>query len=231
VISSSNADRCAATAREVASKHAATVVPIVADMFEPESMDALFRQAMDALGGIDILFINHPGPALGLASEIDVNVLEQQFRMMVVSPIRLVSRVLPGMRERRWGRIVSVGGAGMVTPLANKVMDDTLRPSLAAYSKALANEVAADGVDLAVAPEHELGDEERKRQACEIGDRERAPDQSPTPMAPDRRSSRPRAARPCAVEQLELEGGGAFELGRGHRSLDPACSIRCAVST
>ncbi len=146
MISSSNADRCAATAREVASKHAATVVPIVADMFEPESMDALFRQAMDALGGIDILFINHPGPALGLASEIDVNVLEQQFRMMVVSPIRLVSRVLPGMRERRWGRIVSVGGAGMVTPLANKVMDDTLRPSLAAYSKALANEVAADGV-------------------------------------------------------------------------------------
>ena len=146
VISSSNADRCAATAREMAKKHAATVVPIVADMFEPESMDALFDQAMDALGGIDILFINHPGPALGLASEIDVNVLEQQFRMMVVSPIRLVSRVLPGMRERRWGRIVSVGGAGMVTPLANKVMDDTLRPSLAAYSKALANEVAADGV-------------------------------------------------------------------------------------
>ena len=50
------------------------------------------------------------------------------------------------MRERRWGRIVSVGGGGMVAPLPNKVMDDTLRPALVGYSKALANEVAADGV-------------------------------------------------------------------------------------
>ena len=115
-------------------------------MFVPENMDRLLSQAVAALGGIDILFINHPGPALGLAKDIEIGVLEQQIRLMVVSPIRLISRALPAMRERRWGRILAGGGGGMVTPLPNKVMDNTLRPAIAAYSKALANEVAADGV-------------------------------------------------------------------------------------
>ncbi|MBC7780899.1 MAG: SDR family oxidoreductase [Proteobacteria bacterium] len=146
VVSSSNAQRCEAAALAIASAHGTRVVPVVADLFDPDSMDRLFSRALEALGGIDILFLNHPGPALGLAADIDVDLLEPQFRMMLASPIRLISHALPGMRARHWGRIVSVGGGGMVTPLPNKVMDDTLRPALAGYSKALANEVAVDGI-------------------------------------------------------------------------------------
>ena len=146
VVSSSNTERCRDAAHSIAQAHGTKAVAIAADMFAPQSMDRLFASATETLGGIDILFLNHPGPALGRAIDIDPDQLESQFRMMVASPIRLISRALPAMRERRWGRIVSVGGAGMVTPLPNKVMDDTLRPSLVGYSKALANEVAADGV-------------------------------------------------------------------------------------
>src|SRR6185295_11780782 len=80
-VSSSNPDRCRETAHLIAQTHGIRAVPIVADMFVPASMDTLFAQAVDALGGIDILFINHPGPALGLAKDIDHDVLEQQFRM------------------------------------------------------------------------------------------------------------------------------------------------------
>ena len=145
-ISSSNLERCRETADSIARAYGTKAVAIAADMFMPENMDRLLSQAVAALGGIDILFINHPGPALGLAKDIEIGVLEQQIRLMVVSPIRLISRALPAMRERRWGRILAGGGGGMVTPLPNKVMDNTLRPAIAAYSKALANEVAADGV-------------------------------------------------------------------------------------
>lgn len=150
VVSSANAERCRATARAIAEAHGTRVVPIAADMFSAESMDELFTAASEALGGIDILFLNHPGPELGVARDIRLDVLETQFQMMVKSPIQLMSLALPGMLERRWGRILSVSGAGMVTPLPNKVMDDTLRPSITAYSKALANEVAADGVTVNV---------------------------------------------------------------------------------
>jgi 3-oxoacyl-[acyl-carrier protein] reductase len=147
---SSNRANCETAVAAIRAAHGANVVPLVADLFATGSMDALFAQAEAALGGVDILLLNHPGPALGLARDVDTRVLESQFRMMVASPIRLITCALPGMRMRKWGRILSVGGGGMVTPLPNKVMDDTLRPALTAYSKALANEVAADGITVNV---------------------------------------------------------------------------------
>jgi 3-oxoacyl-[acyl-carrier protein] reductase len=145
-ISSSDATRCQAVAGEIAAAHGVRAVGIAADLFQPASMAALHAEAVRALGGIDILFLNHPGPKLGLASEVDPDDLAPQFRMMVESPIRLIQLALPAMRAQRFGRILTVSGGGMVAPLPNKVMDDTLRPAIAAYSKALANEVAADGV-------------------------------------------------------------------------------------
>ena len=85
-ISSSNIERCSETAAAITSAYGVKAVGIAANLFEPESMHGLYHQAVAALGGIDIIFINHPGPALGLAKDIDVSVLEPQFRMMVASP-------------------------------------------------------------------------------------------------------------------------------------------------
>ena len=146
VVSSSNQGRCDHAAKEIAAAHNVKAVGIAADLFQPSQMDTLFEKAFNALGGIDILFINNGGPALGLAQEIDADSLRPQFNMAVESPIRLIKRVLPGMRAQRWGRIVSAGGASMVQALPNKVMDNTMRPAMVGYSKALSNEVAIDGI-------------------------------------------------------------------------------------
>ncbi len=146
VVSSSDRVRCEAAAREIADKQRSRVIAFSADMMEPASMDALFAAAEEALGGVDILVLNHPGPSLGLARDLDPEQLEPQFRMMIASPLRLIVRALPGMRKRGWGRILAIGGAALVTPLPNKVMDNTFRPALAGYAKALANEVAGEGI-------------------------------------------------------------------------------------
>jgi 3-oxoacyl-[acyl-carrier protein] reductase len=150
VVSSSDESRCRDTAVQIAQAHGVRAYGLPADMFHPESIDDLYQRACQALGGVDILFINHPGPTLGLAQDIDAAELDRQYRMMLASPIRLISRSLSAMRQQRWGRIVSVSGGGMVSPLPNKVMDNTLRPALAGYSKALANEVASEGVTVNV---------------------------------------------------------------------------------
>ena len=149
-IASSNARRCEETALDLAGTYGVRTCGIAADIFDPAAMDRLFASAQAQLGGVDILLLNHPGPALGLAKDIDLDELDRQYRMMLASPIRLMARALPDMRQRRWGRILSVSGGGMVSPLPNKVMDDTLRPALAGYSKALANEVAAEGITVNV---------------------------------------------------------------------------------
>jgi 3-oxoacyl-[acyl-carrier protein] reductase len=145
-ISSVDPVRCEQAAAEIAKASTGMCRGFAADMFDPTAMSGLVDRIEAVLGPVDILFINHAGPALGLAKDVDFSVLDAHYRLMVASPLRLIARVLPGMRKRRWGRILSVGGGSMVHALPNKAMDNIFRPALVNYTKALANEVAADGV-------------------------------------------------------------------------------------
>ena len=141
-------DRAAlsALAESLAAKSGAPAHSIAADVGDPASMAALADEALLRMGGVDILVLNHGGPSVGPALDLDIAELEAQFAKMVVAPIRLAMRLLPGMRERRWGRIITVGSSGMVQPLPNMVLSNTLRGAIVGWNKTLANEVAAEGI-------------------------------------------------------------------------------------
>ena len=72
------------------------------------------------------------------------------FEAMVVPVIRLMGLVLPGMRERKWGRMLTIASTGVVQPIPNIVISNALRSSLVGWSKTLAREVAKDGVTVNV---------------------------------------------------------------------------------
>ena len=65
---------------------------------------------------------------------------------MVLSVIALTDRVLPGMRERKWGRIITSTSSGVVAPIPNLGISNALRLSLVGWSKTLAREVGGDGI-------------------------------------------------------------------------------------
>ena len=65
---------------------------------------------------------------------------------MVLSVIALTDRVLPGMRERKWGRIITSTSSGVVAPIPNLGISNALRLSLVGWSKTLAREVGRDGI-------------------------------------------------------------------------------------
>jgi NAD(P)-dependent dehydrogenase (short-subunit alcohol dehydrogenase family) len=65
---------------------------------------------------------------------------------MVLSGFANNDRVLPGMRERHWGRVITSTSSGVVTPIPNLGISNALRSSLLGWSKTLAREVARDGV-------------------------------------------------------------------------------------
>jgi 3-oxoacyl-[acyl-carrier protein] reductase len=69
---------------------------------------------------------------------------------MVLSVIQLADAVLPGMRVRKFGRILTVGSSGVVAPIPNLALSNALRLSLVGWSKTLAREVARDGVTVNV---------------------------------------------------------------------------------
>ncbi len=125
---------------------AASATGIVADVAEGAQMDALAAGAIAAMGGVDILVQNHGGPPPGPALEVTEEALVTWFQRIVLSPIRVANAVLPGMRERRWGRIINVGSSGMVQPLPNMVLSNTLRAALMGWMKTLSAEVAHQGV-------------------------------------------------------------------------------------
>ncbi len=65
---------------------------------------------------------------------------------MVLSVISITDRVLPGMKARKWGRIITSTSSGVVAPIPNLGLSNALRISLVGWSKTLAREVGRDGI-------------------------------------------------------------------------------------
>lgn len=118
----------------------------VLDLADPQQR----RQALDELlaggRGYDILVNNGGGPAPGAVGAVDAAQWHAAFDSMVSALFEVTAKVLPGMRERRWGRIINVVSSGVVQPIPNLGVSNTLRASIMGWAKTLASEVAADGV-------------------------------------------------------------------------------------
>jgi len=133
-------------ARELVALGAASCIGIPADVSQGAQMDALADGAVAAMGGVDILIQNHAGPPPGPALEVTEELLSTWFQSIVLSPVRITNRLLPAMRAQKYGRIINVGSTGMLQPLPNMVLSNTLRASIMGWMKTLSSEVAHEGI-------------------------------------------------------------------------------------
>lgn len=122
-----------------------------ADYVEADLSDAHFVETMvhavhDKLGGIDILVNNTGGPTPGTAEEMNAEKLYNFFQSMVVRVITLTNTLLPLMKTQGFGRIVTVASSGVIEPIGNLALSNTLRGALVGWNKTLATEVASYGV-------------------------------------------------------------------------------------
>jgi len=119
---------------------------IVCDLANEDAASLLERRSQELLGGVDILVNNAGGPPPGPIAEVSPDVLARHFDMMVRRLVDLTTRLLPPMRERGWGRILTILSSGVVQPIPNLGLSNTLRAALVTWAKTLSAEVAADGV-------------------------------------------------------------------------------------
>lgn len=103
-----------------------------------------------AVGPVDVLVNNTGGPPPTPASGQDPALWSAHFQSMVLSVIAITDRVLPGMRERGWGRVITSTSSGVVAPIPNLAVSNALRLALVGWSKSLAREVGRDGVTVNV---------------------------------------------------------------------------------
>ena len=146
ILCSRDGDKCAAVAAEISKKSGVDAHGIACDLSDSAAIDRAAAFAQDTFGGIDILVNNTGGPPFGDISKVDIETWQAQFEAVVLSVFRLTGHLLPGMRERQWGRILLVASTGVVEPIPELGISNTLRVSLANWAKTLSFEVASDNV-------------------------------------------------------------------------------------
>jgi len=122
------------------------VTSAVCDLGSDASRQAMLEALLAGDGGLDILVNITGGPPAGPISALDAASLSPHFEAMMLSVIDTTNRLLPRLRERGWGHIITSTSSGVVQPIPDLGISNALRASLVSWSKTLASEVAGDGV-------------------------------------------------------------------------------------
>lgn len=140
------ADRIKANAEAITARGKGPAYAIAADLGAPGAVDQIHQITVDTIGPIDILVNNTGGPPAKPAAEVGADEWATHFKAMVEPVFAMTAKVLPGMRERKWGRVLTVASSGVEQPIPNLALSNALRSSIVGWSKTLSAEVAADGV-------------------------------------------------------------------------------------
>lgn len=116
------------------------------DLSDPSVIDHNISLIERELGPVDILVNITGGPPPTPVTGQPATVWSEQFQSMVLSVVAITDRVVPGMKERGWGRVITSTSSGVLTPIPNLGLSNALRSSLVGWSKTLSNEVAAHGI-------------------------------------------------------------------------------------
>lgn len=146
IISGRVEDKLAKVAKDLSAAGPGTADYVVADLSERDSAAGLYRSAVEKLGGIDILVNNTGGPPPGTVDKPDAELWRAQIDTMLIRVIEITNLCIPGMKEAGWGRVLTVASSGVLQPIPNLAMSNTIRSSLVGWSKSLSNETASFGI-------------------------------------------------------------------------------------
>ncbi len=166
--------------REAAGQMDGDVRAFPADTGDLDRLRQLPGDVSEALGPVDILVANTGGPPPGGALDNSLEEWEEAFRTLVLATRVLVEAVVPGMRERRWGRIVNVASSSIREPIPHLTLSNANRMAALGLLETLADEVAADGITVntvgtGMFATDRLADPQGSLEGAEAAARERVP--------------------------------------------------------
>lgn len=119
---------------------------VLADVEDPAAARRVVEETREVLGPIDILVANAGGPPAGRFDEVGMDGWDVAVQRNLLGTVRLAHAVLPEMRSRGWGRIVTITGRAAREALDGLALSNALRPAVAGLVRTLAREVGRDGV-------------------------------------------------------------------------------------
>ena len=146
VICARNGEELERTKASIEAKSGAPVHAIVADLSDRAQIARLASETLGAHGRVDVLVTNAGGPPSGVFEMHDWEAWERAVNLTLRSAVELTRAFLPGMRERKWGRIINVTSIAVKQPVDNLILSNSVRSAVTGFARTLANEVATDGV-------------------------------------------------------------------------------------
>ena len=139
-----------AAADEVRAKTGVEVIDMVADVTRREDVDQLVARAEVAFGGVDILVANSGGPPRGNLNEMSDEQWYGAFDTTVMFVVRLIRGVLPSMKRKRWGRILTIQSVSVKQPVPGLLLSNAVRPGTAGMVKTLSEELGPYNITINV---------------------------------------------------------------------------------
>ena len=146
VLCSRQAETISKTAIEIAELTGTEVLALRADVSNAQDVATLVRSGIERFGRIDILVTNGGGPPAGQFESFSHEQWEAAVRLTLFSAVELARNVLPGMKERGWGRILNITSIAVKQPVENLMLSNSLRAAVTGFARTLANEVATFGI-------------------------------------------------------------------------------------
>jgi len=131
---------------EIARATAADIIAIAGDVSKPDDVARITSATLERFGRVDILVTNAGGPPSGKFETLTPLMWQQAVDLTLMSVINLTNAVLPGMKERAWGRVINVTSIAAKQPVDGLMLSNSLRSAVTGFARTLANEVARDGI-------------------------------------------------------------------------------------
>jgi 3-oxoacyl-[acyl-carrier protein] reductase len=146
VICARGESRLREAAREIVDATGARVLPVVGDVAKSADVSRIVGQALADLGRVDVLVTNSGGPPPGTFEATPPAAWKAAVDVLLSSAVELIRGVLPGMKQRRFGRILNVTSITVKQPVENLILSNSLRAAVTGMARTLANEVAEFGI-------------------------------------------------------------------------------------
>lgn len=146
ILNSRNKDKIAAVCDQICEQWKVDVMPAAADLSNTIDLEKAVKAGLDQFSKIDILVTNIGGPPAGTFDSLNRNTWDNAYQSLLASVLDLTRLVLPGMKERRWGRILNITSISVKQPVDNLILSNSLRAAVTGLAKTLSNEVAEFGI-------------------------------------------------------------------------------------
>ncbi len=141
IICGRNKDVLEKTKQEIENQTNRELLALTGDLSVAAEREQIIQSVLQVYNRVDILVTNTGGPPTGKFEAFKQEDWDKAYHQLLASVIGLINGFLPGMKQRRWGRIIAITSMAVKQPVNNLILSNSVRASVVGLIKTLSNEL------------------------------------------------------------------------------------------